>query len=252
MTTTESGAATAISTAARPVAGEQVDVWIAALSLQGAALARLEETLSDGERERAARLRFDELRRRFVAAHGFLRSVLADYLGCAPAAVRMVPGPHGKPQLAAAGSLSFNLSHSGDVAACAVAFGREVGIDVERVRDLADVEGLARAVLSEHERVQLASWGRERASEGFLTAWTRKEAVLKARGDGLAGDPAAVEISLDPDPPQALLPVGGERGAEPRWSVCAVDAVPGFLVAVAAEGADWRVRRRNWTGGEPA
>lgn len=257
MTTTESGTATAVSSAAPSLARDEVDVWFATLSVHEALLARLERTLSEEERERASRLRFDELRRRFVVAHGFLRSVLARYLQCAPEAVRIVPGPRGKPEVAAdaargIASLRFNLSHSEELAGCAVALHREVGIDVERVRDLSDVDGLARTVLTERERAQLSSWGRERAAEGFITAWTRKEAVLKARGEGLGRDPAAVEISLDPNGPPRLVAVTGDPGAERRWTVCAVEPVFGYLVAVAAEGADWRVRRRIWTGGDAA
>lgn len=256
MITTESATASAIS-AAPPLARAEVAVWIATLSDHEDFLPRLEETLSDTERERASRLRFEELRRRFVVAHAFLRSVLAGYARCAPEAVRVVPGPHGKPELAAAtdrrgASLRFNLSHSEDVAACAVALEREVGIDVERVRDLWQVDGLARTVLTEREQSQLGSWGRERASEAFVTAWTRKEAVLKARGEGLGRDPAAVEVSLDPDAPPRLLAVAGDPGAERRWSVSAVEAVPGYLAAVAAEGDDWWVTRRTWTGGDAA
>src|SRR5687767_8269622 len=117
MTTTESATATAIPAATPPLARAEVAVWIAKLSAQDVVRARLEETLSDEEREHASRLRFEELRRRYVVAHGFLRTVLAGYLRCAPEAVRVVPGQHGKPELAA-GTLRFNLSHSGDVAAC--------------------------------------------------------------------------------------------------------------------------------------
>ena len=252
MTTTESGAATAAFAAAPPLACDQVDVWIATLSVREDHLRQLEGTLSDEELERASRLRFEELRRRFVVAHGFLRAVLAPYLRCAPRALRIVSGPHGKPELEAATSLRFNLSHSEEVAACAVTLEREVGIDVERVRDLSEVDGLAQTVLTERERAQLGSWGRDRASEGFLTAWTLKEAVMKARGEGLGLDPAAVEISLDPDAPRRLLAVAGDPGAERRWSVRAVRAAPGYLDAVAAEGERWEVRRRTWAAGDAA
>lgn len=200
--------------------------------------------MSEEERERASRLRFEAHRRRFVAAHGFLRGVLARHLGCAPNAVGIVSD--GKPRLAADAALRFNLAHSDAFAICAVALEREVGVDIERVRRLGDADRLARSVLSERERSELVRWGATRIDEAFLTAWTRKEAVLKARGEGLGRDPATVEVVLDPDRPAGLLAIVGEPGAESRWTLRAFDAAPGYVAAVAGQGAGWRVRPRTW------
>lgn len=195
-------------------AGE-VHVWVARLGTDDDA------DLSTEERERAARLLFEGDRRRFVAAHVFLRRVLAQYLGCTPDAVPIAPGASGKPQLGS--SLRFNLAHSDDVAVCALALDREVGIDVERVRPVRDLDALARRVLSKREYAAFRASGDERA---FLTAWTRKEAVLKARGEGLAREPAALDASVDVE----------------GWTVQAFDAAPGFVASVAAEGDGWVVR----------
>jgi 4'-phosphopantetheinyl transferase len=128
---------------------------------------------------------------------------------------------------------------------CALALDREVGIDVERVRG--GLDGLVPRVLSEREREALRAWPGEQAGEAFLAAWTRKEAFLKARGEGLGRDPASVEVSLGPGEPARLLAVAGEPGAERRWTLEAVDVGPGYVAAVAAEGAGWAVHRRFCT-----
>lgn len=134
----------------------------------------------------------------------------------------IAPGANGKPQVGA--RLRFNLAHSDNVAVCALALDREVGIDVERVRPVRNLDALARRVLSEREYVAFRASGSE---EAFFTAWTRKEAVLKARGEGLRREPATVDVSVDPE----------------GWTVQAFDAGPGYIAAVAAEGDGWVVRR---------
>ena len=217
------------------VSAGRIDVWVAGLDVADGVLAGLEADLSQEELERASRLRFEEHRRRFVAAHGFLRRVLARRLGCAPDEVAFAVGPNGKPRLAVGSALRFNLAHSDGLAVCAVADEREVGVDVERVRRVGDVDRLAHTVLSKRELAELARWGPDRVDEGFLTAWTRKEAVLKARGEGLGRDLATVEVSLDPAAPASLLEIVGEPGTENRWSLHALEAAPGYVAAVAGE-----------------
>jgi 4'-phosphopantetheinyl transferase len=228
----------------QPIRADEVHVWLARLDVGDAWVTRLEADLSPDERERASRLRFERDRRRFVAAHAFLRRVLAQHVGCAPHAVPIERGANGKPELAPPDStVRFNLAHSHELAVCALAVYRAVGIDVEHVRGLHELEGLGRRVLSERERATLRAWEGELADEAFLTAWTRKEAVLKARGEGLGREPAGVEVAFGPAEPARLLAVAGEPGGERRWTVQTVDAGPGYVAAVAAAGDGWVVRR---------
>jgi 4'-phosphopantetheinyl transferase len=226
-----------------PIPRDEVHVWIASLELGDSRVIRLESDLSTEERERASRLRFQRDRGRFVAAHGFLRRVLAHYLGCAPRTVPIRAGANGKPELVSPVSVRFNLAHSDEVVVCALAVDREVGIDVERVMRVRDLDALARRVLSEREQATLFALDGELADEAFYTAWTRKEAVLKARGEGLGREPAGVEVAFGPAEPARLLAVAGEPGGERRWTVQSVDAGPGYVAAVAAEGDGWVVRR---------
>ncbi|HUP32596.1 MAG TPA: 4'-phosphopantetheinyl transferase superfamily protein [Gaiellaceae bacterium] len=235
------------------MAPDEVRVWVAPLDVGDCPLGELEADLSTGERERASRLRFERDRHRFVAAHAFLRRVLAHSLGCAAPAVPIVRGAGGKPELASTRSgsratLRFNLAHSGELVVCATALEREVGIDVERVRPVRGLDGLARRVLSEREQAAFRARSGGQADEAFLTAWTRKEAVLKARGEGLGCEPASVEVAFGPGEPARLLAVAGEPGAELRWTLQALDAGPGHVAAVAAEGDGWLVRRRFCAG----
>lgn len=175
-----------------------VDVWLVALDR-----ALPLDSLSEGERERAARFVRDEDGRRWAAARTALRLLLAGYAEADPHALRFKEGPHGKPALAtdagvAASGLRFNLSHSGEVALIAVALDREVGVDVELPRRAVDHVAIARRILSAEEAERLAALGdpheRERA---FLRAWVRWEAVLKCRGTGIGG---AEDAPTGPDP----------------------------------------------------
>lgn len=157
---------------------DEIYLWRTAL----AAVPDRPETLSSDERERADRFHFERDRIAFRAGRAWLRAVLAGYLGVPPAAIRFGYGPHGKPHLADRPDLRFNLAHSGGWAALAVATGREVGIDVEAIRPIA--ERVERVVFTPAEIAALNRLPAEERRLGFYNAWTRKEAYLKALGSG--------------------------------------------------------------------
>ena len=230
-----------MTAASERLAAGRVHVWHAALDPPAPAPAALAESLSSAERERAARLRFDRDRRRYLMAHAFVRGLLARYLGCSPAAVALRSEAGGKPHLAAPATLRFNLAHSGELAVAGVAEGREVGADVERIRALrAD---LARRVLSARERAVL---GEQRLTEADLLAcWTRKEAVLKATGEGLRRDPATVEVGSADGAEATLVTLEGNGGGG-RWSVASLTPADGYVAAVAVRGAGLQLLRREW------
>ena len=191
-------------------------------------LEALEATLSPGERARANRMDV-EPRRRAVAARGLLRELL----GLLPEEVHVHVGEHGKPYVDAA--LRFNVAHTGDLAVFAFAEGQEVGVDVERVRALEDAEAVATEVLTPPEREALASLPAPVRDAAFLEAWTRKEAYLKGRGDGLHVSPLAVVVSVLPHEPPALLSVRGEPGEPARWSLHRISPAPGHVGTLAIE-----------------
>jgi 4'-phosphopantetheinyl transferase len=171
--------------------------------------------LSTAERERAARLRHEADRRRFVAAHAALRALLGERAGAAPASLRIETGCHGKPALAGS-NLHFSLSRCGELAAFAFARGRAVGVDVEAIRPIDGADAIARRTFPQREwRAYALLPERERVA-GFVRSWTRTEALAKALGRGLALPPEALEDAL-----------------EGPWRVHSFSAASGFAAAVA-------------------
>lgn len=219
----------------------EAHVWHAALDLPGPSLDALAESLSPQELERAARFRFERDRRRYVTAHAFLRALLGRYLGRAAGAVPLELEASGKPRLASPTPLRFNLAHSGELAIAVVADGRDVGADVERVRTLRRARGLARRVLSAGE---LAELGEGCTEAVLLSCWTRKEAVLKASGDGLRRDPATVEVGSGAGAEAVLVTLPGNGGGQ--WSVISLAPAAGYVAAIAVRGAGLEVCQSAW------
>jgi 4'-phosphopantetheinyl transferase len=203
----------------------QIEVLVRRLDATPEAVGSLALRLSEAERERASRFRFYRDRRRFIVARARLRELLGVRLGVPPESVELACGKNGKPALAArcAGEgLRFNVSHCEDVAVYAFSRGCEVGIDVEAIRTLPAAESIAARVFSPREnRAFLALAPRDRAL-GFFNCWTRKEALVKALGIGLA-------VRLDQlDVSESRL---GEDGA---WHLESFFPLPGFIGAVAS------------------
>jgi 4'-phosphopantetheinyl transferase len=202
---------------------DEVHLWRAPLDVSSQLAARFAATLSEDERERAARLRRPTDRMRYSAGRGWLRHLLAGYLETEPAELAFIAGEHGKPRLTnpSASWLRFNLSHSAAVVVFAVARDREVGVDVEEIRDDVDVdiEGVSRRVFTARQSRELAEMEPAARPSAFFAMWTRNEAYLKATGTGLG------HADQEHDQPAG-------------WLLSAFDAGPGFAAAVAVEGHD--------------
>lgn len=220
----------------------EVHVWRLRLGATAAGLASLRDLLDDAERQRADRFVFGVHRDRYVAAHGLLRRLISRYTGGSAAGVEFSGEARAKPRLAGWSSLRFSLSHSGDLGLVALAWNGEVGVDVECVRPLADLGGLAATCLSPAERAELQALpeaGRQRA---FFEGWTRKEAFLKATGDGLSRPLADFDVTVQPGEPARLLRVEWDPDLCSRYALWALDPGEGFVGALATEGNDVHLR----------
>ncbi len=212
------------------------ELRIALFDLDGAECEALDDAslLSPEELSRARRFRGEELSRRFRRAHAALRLLLARETGCAPGAVAILSAAGRKPRLRDSG-VCFNLSHSQNLAAIAIARGREVGIDVEvRGRALDDVCALAARACHPHEAEALESLPERGREEAFLRLWTVREALLKAIGTGLAAPPEMIDASP--------VLAGVQSLAWKGWSVMMVPSPAACFAAVAAEGTGWGYR----------
>ena len=221
---------------------DRVDLWRVALDRPTGPIDALSATLDADERRRAARFAIERDRRRFVVARGALRTVLGRYLETSPAAVRLGYGQYGKPQLDrgdATPALTFNVSHAGDRALIAVTGGRAVGVDLEEIRpDFATMD-VARRFFAPAEVAALWSLPPDQQVVGFFNCWTRKEAYVKARGEGLSAPLDRFVVSVAPGEPAALLRSDIDPREVARWSLRALDLGSDYVGALAVEGSDW-------------
>ncbi|HZI78371.1 MAG TPA: 4'-phosphopantetheinyl transferase superfamily protein [Vicinamibacterales bacterium] len=209
-------------------------IWLADLDAADAGESAL-AILSEDERVRADRFVFDIHRRRFIACRAWLRTRLAERLGRPPASLRFEYGPVGKPSLFGGEPLRFNVSHSDRHALVAMAEGAEIGVDIERLRPLSDMDALAARVFSTAEQAALGRVPADRRIDAFFAGWTRKEAYIKARGEGI-GFLGAIEVALSPGETPRLIRVAGQPEELQRWSLEAFTPVPGCAAAVCLEG----------------
>lgn len=226
-----------------------VHVWATALDRDPAALPRLRDNLTDDESARADRFHFERDARRFVVARAMLRDVLGAYLGVAPRVVRFGYGPRDKPALAPpldATGVQFNVSHSGEIALYALTLHRQIGVDVEQVRPLADLDALARRNFSRAECAALFALPPARRPPAFFACWTRKEAYVKALGDGLSHPLDAFTVSFAIGEPARVLDIAGDAVAAGRWTLAAVDVGAGYQAAVAVDGPVTVAMRGFW------
>jgi 4'-phosphopantetheinyl transferase len=216
------------------------EVVTARLEGGGLAVRASAALLSEGERRRADRFAFDRDRRRFILARAGLRRLLGARLGVGPESIDLVYGPHGKPALGsrlAPSGLRFNLSHRDDVAVYAFSREGDVGVDVEAVRRLDDADRIAARIFSPRENEAYQALGPADRPLGFFNCWTRKEAFVKATGDGLSRPLDGFDVSLAPGDPARILRVDETPGDDCGWRMESFSPAPGFVAAVVSEVA---------------
>ena len=224
-----------------PLGVDEAHLWRLDLDAAAADNGAAMTILAADERARAARFHFERDRERFIAGRARLRRLLASYLDRAPAELVFAFGRHGKPALENSG-IEFNLSHSGGCALIAMARGRPVGVDVERIRGDFACEDIARRFFAPAEVDQLATLAPEAYATGFFRCWTRKEAYVKARGDGLTLELDRFEVPLDPAARRAIATCADEPSETSRWGLREIAPGPGFLGALVVEGQGWTLQ----------
>lgn len=220
-----------------------VHVWRIDLDRPFADEATLSAWLSGTELERAQRFRRDRDRRRYIAGRGTLRRVLADYLDTAPGRVRLVTGEHGKPALAG-GELEFNLTHAGGLALLAVTRVAPIGVDVEQLHAVPELEPIARRFFTAAESRRISSAPEGAREQLFFRCWTRKEAYLKAVGGGLSIPLRSVDVSLDGRP--RLNSIEGDDLAATQWTLRHLMPAEGYIGAVALRARGVLLRCMTW------
>lgn len=221
----------------------EVHVWQAKLDDHDADLLR--PLLAADEISRADRFHFAKDRNHYIVARALLRKLLAAYLGISleinAEAIRLSYGEKGKPFLTDPehAPLKFNLAHSHGLALYAFSLGREVGIDLEFVKEDLESEEIAQRFFSPREVQVLKTIPANLRRQAFFDCWTRKEAYIKARGEGLSLPLEAFDVAFAPGEPAALLRNDQEPAEVERWTMRSLAAPSGYVAALVAEGDDW-------------
>jgi 4'-phosphopantetheinyl transferase len=235
--------------AALTLSNHDVHVWRTSLELNTDHVRRLRQTLSADEIVRAERFHFERDRRHFIVARGVLRMILSRYLGLGPHQLGFCYSSYGKPALATAPGrdwLRFNVSHSHELALYAITCGREVGIDIEYMRDDVATDAIAERYFSPREVRTFRALPAPQRREAFFACWTRKEAYIKARGEGLSFPLDRFDVSLAPGEPPALLRTLGDPHEACRWSLRALAPGAAYMAALVVEGHNWQLTCWQW------
>lgn len=244
MTATEPAEVELSALARLPLDVDEVQVWQVPLGSLSRLESQAQDLLSPDEQQRAARFVFQKDRECYAAVRALLRTLLAAHMECAPRDLLFCYSQHDKPALAGkyvGNGLQFNVSHSGQMAAIAITRGRSVGIDIEKLRDDFAVEEIAQRFFSQAENDMLMNVPPELKVRAFFNCWTRKEAFVKAKGEGLSLPLNQFDVSLIPGQTAEILGTRPDAGEKDRWSLWALDAGDQYAAAIVVEGSGSRL-----------
>ena len=227
----------------------EVHLWVVFLDQPDPLLQGLHKTLSDDECERADRFVFQKDRNRFIVGRGVLRVVLGRYLKTAADSIIFRYGIRGKPEVAnapAGNILYFNLSHSEGLGLFAFSRRDNVGVDVEYIRDVPEMEKIVDRFFSEKEAEKFRTLPKNKKREAFFDGWTRKEAYVKALGDGLLMPLNSFDVSFLPGEPARLLSINGDEKEGARWSIKTLPLGTNYTGALAVESTSFDLKMWQW------
>jgi 4'-phosphopantetheinyl transferase len=214
-----------------------VQLWQRRLAASAAEVGACYELLSSDEQERAHRFRLERPRNEFVLTRGILRSLLAQYLGITPQEVRFRYATRGKPVLEGESDVCFNVSHTDGLALMAFVKRRAIGVDVEYLGRNTDAKRLAERFFSERERQALSSLSGDELQAAFFRCWTRKEAYIKAKGDGLSLPLHQFDVSIAAGGHNTLLATRPDPAEAAKWTICDVPIGLGYVAALSVREA---------------
>jgi 4'-phosphopantetheinyl transferase len=232
-----------------PLGQDEVHVRIASLDCPQSEIKYFENILADDEIHRANRFHFRKDRERFVVRRGLLRMILSSYLGMPANEIIFTYGCHGKPGLRLPDgrpAIEFNLAHSGGTAIYAITRDRRVGVDIEVIKCEFPLESVAEHFFSIVEAAALRSLPQPMQRMAFFKCWTRKEAFIKALGDGLSCSLRDFDVSLAPGEPARLLHVRWDSEEASRWCMEDIDCIAGSAAALTFSGPQCSVYVSPW------
>ena len=224
---------------------DEIHVWRASLDQSISQSRRLRKILSMDERIRAERFHFEQDRKRFIVGRGILRTILGRYLNEEPDRLQFCYGKHGKPELPdtfGKRAILFNMSDSEGLALYAFTRYHEIGVDIEHIREISDMDQIAESFFSLRENAVFCSIPKDKKKEAFFNCWTRKEAFIKAVGDGLSRPLNKFDVSLVPGESARLLRIEGDSKGASRWSIQELKPASGFVAAFAVKKRSWQLR----------
>jgi 4'-phosphopantetheinyl transferase len=234
-----------------PLADNEIHVWATVLAAPANILESFARSLSPDETERARKFKFEKHRNRYIAGRGALRAMLGQYLDVHPSRLRFVYLENGKPMLAeefASAGIHFNLAHTGELALMALTRIGQVGVDVECVRPVKNVDELVARFFSPRENELFQKVPDADKPAAFFNLWTRKEALLKATGEGITRSLSLVEVSFLPGEAARLISISGDAAKAAQWIVRELSPAKGYTAAVAIQAQDVQVQCWNNSG----
>lgn len=234
------------------LAQNEVHIWRVHLVATETKSHSFRNTLSPDELQRADRFHFERDRSRFIIAHAAMREILGSYVNAAPESVAFSYGAKGKPELSlkfAQSAIRFNLSHSRECALLAVAKDLALGVDVEFINPEFTTNEIGARYFSAQEVSILLGLSPAERTDAFFSCWTRKEAYIKAIGEGFSVSLDSFDVAFGPGVPPALLRVPRFPSEVSRWSMYDIAVCRGYAGALVIEGKKHLLRHFNW---EPA
>jgi len=225
---------------------DEAHIWRADLDLNECFQSSFLKLLSSDEKNRAKKFRFAKDSQNFIAARGILRVLIGKYLEINPAEISFQYSEFGKPSIANNNSLQFNISHSQNIALFAFTKKFNIGVDVEFVNPKIEVQDIATRFFSTNEIKNLLALPEKQQTLGFFYCWTRKEAFIKAVGEGLSFPLDKFEVSLEPNKPAKLLAINRQPKDAAKWSIYSLSPEPNFVGSLVIEGLVEKVKCWSW------